>query len=153
MRSRRSRANRRGAVAVEYALVLSLLFPLLFGTMVAGMGVFRQQEITHLAREAARWASVHGSQYATETGNAAATAADVYNTVIKPNLNALDASKLNYSVTWDADNSPYHTTVDSNNNSVKVGNTVTVTITYTWVPELYYTPVTLTSTSVAPMSY
>ncbi len=40
------------------------------------MGIYRYQQVASLAREGARYASVHGSQYAADTGNAAATASD-----------------------------------------------------------------------------
>ena len=58
----RSRPDRRrGAVAVENALVLGVMFSLILGVIVLGMGVFRYQEMAYLAREGARWASVHGT--------------------------------------------------------------------------------------------
>jgi hypothetical protein len=37
--------------------------------------------------------------------------------------------------------------------AVPIQNTVTVTLTYTWVPEAFLGGVTLSSTSVMPMSY
>ena len=63
---------------------------------------------------------------------------------------ALDTSKLNYSVTWNASNSP----VNPTNFETPSGNTVTVTVTYTWIPEWFFIgPFNLTSTSTMPMSY
>lgn len=150
----RSRPDRRrGAVAVENALVLGVMFSLILGVIVLGMGVFRYQEMAYLAREGARWASVHGTQYATDTGNAAATASDVYTNAIQPRMACLDPANFNYSVAWNSSNSPYHTVIDSNQNLVKVGNTVTVTVRYNWVPEAYLGGITIASTSVMPMSY
>jgi Flp pilus assembly protein TadG len=146
------RKPRRAAAAVEFAVVAPLAFLLLIGLIISVMGVFRFQQMAHLAREASRWASVHGSQYAKETGKPAATAVDVYNQVIAPNATALDFSKLTYSVTWNSDNSPSHTTI-VNGKVVAVTNTVTVTVTYVWNPEAFFSPVTLTSTSVSPMYY
>ena len=153
MRLRRSRGRVRGAVALEYALVLPILFATTLGVIVLGMGVFRYQQMAMLAREGARWASVHGGQYATETGNSAATASDVYNTAIKPKATALDLTKLSTSVTWSTSNYPYRVVVDSNNNLVKITNTVTVTVSYRWVPEAIFSGGTIKSTSVMPMSY
>jgi Flp pilus assembly protein TadG len=145
-------ARRRGAVAIESALIMSAMFLFILGVIVLGMGVFRYQEVGYLAREGTRWASVHGTQYATDTGNAAASATDVYNNAIAPKLAALDATQLTYSVSWSTSNAPYYTYTDVNNNVVKVANTVTVTVNYHWVPEAYFGGVTLSSTSVMPMS-
>ena len=148
---RRRTVRRRGAIALETALVTSVLFLLILGVIVLGMGVFRYQEMSFLAREGARWASVHGTGYASDTGNAAATATDIYTNAIQPKLAILDASKLTYSVTWTTSNAPSHT-VTTNGVTTQVANTVTVKINYSWVPEAYFGGVTMTSTSVMPMS-
>ncbi len=55
---------------------------------------------------------------------------------------------LTYSVTWNSSNSQFHT-VSGN----KVANTVTVTVTYHWIPEAFLGGITLSSTSVCVMSY
>jgi Flp pilus assembly protein TadG len=127
-------------------------FLLLLGLLIGGMGIFRYQQIARLSRDAARWASVHGTQYATDTKNTAATATDVYTNAISPNAAGLDLNHLTYSVTWSTSNSPSHTAT-VNNQQVSVANTVTVTINYTWVPEAYLGGITLSSTSTSVMSY
>ena len=65
----------------------------------------------------------------------------------------LDTSKLTNppQVTWD-DNSKMPAYYDANNKVWK-GNTVTVTVTYQWVPEAFFGGITLSSTSVMPISY
>jgi len=143
--------RRRGATAVEFAVTCPIVFFLLLSTMVGGLGVFRYQQTAELAREAARWASVHGGQYAEETGNPAATAADIYNAAIKPGAVALNLSKLSYQVTWDKSNMP----LDAEESyETPKGNTVTVKVTYQWFPEIYLIgPYNLTSTSTAQMIY
>ena len=144
-------AARRGATLVESAFVLSVLFFLLLAVVVGGYGVLRYQQLAMLAREGARYAAVHGGQYAQETGNPAATAADVYKNGMLPYAVDLDPAHLSYTVSWDTDNMPYHMSDDYEK---PVANTVTVTVRYTWVPELYLVgPITLTSTSTMPMSY
>jgi Flp pilus assembly protein TadG len=150
----RSRSQgRRGAVAVENAFILPVFITMILGTLTLSLGVFRYQEMSYLAREGARWASVHGGQYAIDTGNTAATSDDVYNNAIKPKMATLDPSSLTHSVTWSTNNFPYHTTTDANSNLVKVTNTVTVTVSYNWIPEAFFGGITLTSTSVMPMCY
>ncbi len=130
---------RRGTTAVECSLVYPVLFLLLIGVIVGGLGVFRYQEVASLAREGARYASVHGAMYEFSTGHAAATPTDVYNNAIKPRTVSLDPSKLSYSVTWNTDN--------------RQGSTVQVIVSYQWIPEAYLSGITLSSTSVMPMSY
>jgi len=151
MLSRAAFHRRRGTTAVEFAIACPIVFFLIFATIVGGMGVFRYQQVAAVSREGARWASVHGGQYEDETGKPAATATDVYQTAILPAAIGLDAAQLSYTVTWNINNQPLYVVNDVEK---PVGNTVTVTVTYNWIPELYpIGPFTLTSTSTAQMIY
>ncbi len=143
---------RLAATTVEFAVIGSATFLILFGLLIGGLGIFRYQQVARLARDASRWASVRGTQYATDTKNTAATATDVYDQVILPNAAGLDPQHLSYSVTWNASNSPYHTAT-VNGQQVRVANTVTVTVNYQWIPEAFLGGTTLSSTSVSVMSY
>lgn len=147
---RACRTARRGAVLVESAIVYPLVFLLLLGLIVGGMGAFRYQEVAALAREGARWASVHGGQYHLETGLPAATEESIYKDAILPRATALIPEYLNCKVTWDKDNWPSR--VVSDNGGAK-GNTVSVTVTYRWLPKSPVGPITLSSTAVVPMAY
>jgi len=131
--------RRRGATVVEFAFVAPVFLVLVAGLIIGAIGVFRYQEVASLAREGARWASVHGDRYQFATGNPAATPADVYNNAILPNAVALDPAQLSYSVTWTPDNRQW--------------STVSVTVTYQWLPEAFLGGVTLKSTSTVPVSY
>lgn len=144
--------SRTGATTVEFAVVAPVAFLLLLAELVGGLGIYRYNQVAHLAREGSRWASVRGAQYAQDTGNTAATAADVYNKVILPQAAGFDPNKLTYSVTWNTSNSQFHTTT-VNGVTAKTANTVTVKVTYNWIPEVYLGGVTLSSTSVSTMSY
>ena len=66
---RKSQLRRRGVSVVEAAVVYPITILLLLGTVVLGLGVFRYQQIQSLAREGARYASVHGPQYAADSGS------------------------------------------------------------------------------------
>jgi Flp pilus assembly protein TadG len=143
---------RAGMTVVESAVVFPVTFLLILGLFIGGLGVFRYQETASLARRAARYASVHGAQYARDTGKPAATPDDIYNNAIKPYAVSLDLTKLTYAVSYNADNSPATVSVQ-NGTAVNVTNTVTVTVTYNWVPEAFLGGITLTSTSVLPMAY
>ena len=143
--------RRPGTTAVEFAITCPIVFFLVFAIIVGGLGVFRYQQVASAAREGARWASVHGADYANETNKPAATPADVYNQAILPLAVALDPNYLTYSVTWNNSNVPLEVIGDV---ETPVGNTVTVTVTYQWFPELLLVgPFTLTSTSTAQMVY
>src|SRR6516165_5426935 len=93
---------RAGMTTLESAVVFPVTFLLILGLFIGGLGVFRYQETASLARRAARYAAVHGKQYANDTGNAAATADDIYNNAIKPYAVSLDLTKLAYSVSYSA---------------------------------------------------
>jgi Flp pilus assembly protein TadG len=147
----RSRRRRRGATMVEAAIVLPAVFMFTLGLIVIGLGVFRYQQVAALAREGARWASVHGNSYARDTGNTAADAAAVYNNAIKPMAAGLDTSKINYSVTWPNGKSPVYLADPANNKYLNAY--VTVTVSYSWTPEAYLSPTTLSSTSKMPINY
>jgi Flp pilus assembly protein TadG len=135
----RNQPRRRGTHVVECAVVFPALFLLLLGLLIGGLGVFRYQEVASLAREGARYASVRGYKYQQVTGRAAATATDVYSNAIAPRAVILDPANLSYNVAWNPDN--------------KQGSTVTVQVSYQWVPEAYLGGITLSSTSTMPMSY
>ena len=106
MRVRRTpNPPRRGVQAVDAAIVLPVVIMLTLGTCSTAMGVYYYQLVATLAREGARYASVHGTQYAADTGNSAATPADIYNNAILPmavGLN-LNLSNLTYAVDLEHD--------------------------------------------------
>jgi hypothetical protein len=133
-------------------VVYPSVFLFTLGLVIGAGGIFRYQELASLARRAARYAAVHGTQYAKDTGNPAPTPADIYNSQVAPYAAALDPSKLSYSITYNTSNDPYRTTI-VNGNVVPVANTVTVTLTFQWLPEAFLGGITLSSTSVMTMSY
>ena len=144
---------RAGFAATESVLVLPVLSAVILGTVIGGYGIFRYQQIALLAREGARYASVHGTQYAQEQNVTAPTPNQIFNNFIVPLAVGFDTTQMGYSITYNASNAPYYTVLDSNNNVVPVQNTVTVTLTYLWLPEWCLGGITLSSTSVMPMTY
>jgi hypothetical protein len=147
--------SRRGAVLAEGAFVLAVLFVLLFTLIVGGLGVFRYQQVASIAREAARYASVHGGQYRYEFGLSPGTPTDwtndIYTNSITRTMVGLDPGRLRYAAAWtNNDNWPVH--IDPNTGRV-TSNAVSVRISYNWLPEVFFGGVTLTSTSVMPIAY
>ena len=150
MQRHRFRSRPRGATIIEFAVVCPLVVFILFATIVGGLGVFRYQQVASLARQGARYASVHGAQYAKEKNLAAATATDIATNIVQANAAALKPEYLTCTVTWNSSNAPLSTT----NYEDPTGNTVTVKVTYKWFPEVYLVgPITLTSTSTTQMLY
>src|SRR5262245_62780974 len=105
--------RRSGATTVECAIVFPVTFLLLLGLMIGAAGMFRYQAMSHLARQAARYASVHGTQFQKDTApnQPAPTSQDIYDNVIGPNAYGLDKTRLSYEVTYDRSNAPYHTDI------------------------------------------
>jgi len=174
MRLTKQRLRRSGAHVVECALVFPLVFLLIFGLVVGGMGIYNYQQVCYLAREAARYASVHGGQYQQEKAALIANGTlpnvnkqYILTNIITANATNMDAANVQVSINFNMSSGSYDwdDTADNGNrwpSSVKTissvnyneTNTVSVTVTYTWNPELYFIgPITLTSTSVMPMCY
>ncbi len=161
MRVRRTpNPPRRGVQAVEAAIVLPVVMMLILGTCSTAIGVYSYQRVATLAREGARYASVHGEQYFLYTGNNI-TAYDIYLNAIKPMAVGLNLNNLTYQVQFGTAVSGW-TSWSLSSNSPPTSppgplyNGVQVTVTYQWTP-VYITgitgPLTLTSTSVMPMSF
>ena len=165
---KRFTSSRRGATVIEFAVVAPIIFFLMFFLIVGAMGVFRYQEVSHLAREASRYASVHGGQYIID-GQPAATSVpavtsdtDIQNYLASRTF-SLDPNQLSASVSWSAPATlnpqqiPYYVDTDPTlvpPGQIVIQNYVTVTVTYQWMPELILIgPITLTSTSTVAMSY
>jgi Flp pilus assembly protein TadG len=144
------RPTRPAATTVEAAVIYPVVFLLLIGLLVGAQGIFVYHQTSHLARVAARYASVHGTQWAKDTGNTAASPTDIYNNAILPQVAGLDLSRLSYSVTYNQSNIPYSTSI-VNGTVVGTRNTVSVTVSYQWQPIAYFVNNTLSSTSVMPM--
>jgi hypothetical protein len=144
--------SRRATTMIEFVVIVSLTVMLLLGLAIAGLGVFRYQQVAAVAREASRWASVHGSQYSSDTGKPLITQTDVYNNAISPNATSLNLNQLTYSVTLPANNRVDTSTV-VNSKLVVTQNTVKVTVNYHWIPEAYFGGLTMSSTSVSTMAY
>ena len=151
MRFYRLARKRRGTSTVEFAVTCPIALFLIFSTVIGALGSFRYQQVASLAREGALWASVHGSEDERETDQAAATPEDIFNKVILPAAVAMDTDKLSCAVSWNSCNEPL--SVHENYEQPR-GNTVTVTVTYVWFPEVYLVgPSTLSSSSTAQMLY
>ncbi|MEK7214075.1 MAG: TadE/TadG family type IV pilus assembly protein [Chloroflexota bacterium] len=153
MRLHNCKNRRLGAAMAETGLVMPFLVLVIVGLIATGLMVFRYQQMATLAREGARWASVHGADYRSATGSAATTAADVYNNAILPLAVGLDTSKLTYTVVWsDSAQTPAVASTTSNPPGQPVASTVTVTVNYATV-DFWGAAIRLSGTSVVAMQY
>jgi Flp pilus assembly protein TadG len=158
--SRHRCRGRRGALTLEAAFVYPVMFLLLLGILVGGQGVLRFQQVACQAREAARWASVRGSNYQKTTGNASPTQQQVRDGAVMPLAAGMDPQALSVQVQWvdlvggqvvdwdSASKAPSGATA----NGTAVTNHVRVTVSYQWSPGVLIGPLTLSSTAEIPMN-
>jgi len=132
------------------------------------MGVFRYQEVAHLAREGSRFASTHGGQYKQDgtdsaTGEPAISSSADLQAYLKSRLVALNPNYMTVTASWSAPanysprNMPSYDDTDPTlvpPGQITIYNYITVTVSYQWTPNFYLTgPIVLTSTSTVAMSY
>lgn len=159
---RNRRPARRGAITIEAAIVYPLMFMMLLGIIVLGMGVFRYQMVACMAREAARFASVRGSDWRKEAKQPSPTQAEIVADVVTPMTVAMEPAKVTVRVQWvngvtgqavDWDASGKRPTTLTNPGKNPVANRVRVTVTYRWTPELFLVgPIDLQSVCETPIA-
>ncbi len=161
--------RRRAATAAETAVVASVFFLLLLMIITGSVLVSRYQQVAAVAREGARYASVHGGLYAADTGNSAASSSDIFNNAVAPLAVGLSLTSSNVTVqlkTWqvnndgsvsqvtqDWDNSDKYPYVVTQNNGGAQTTSVIVTVNYSFGPDILGGTINMASTSEIPMSY
>ena len=110
--------------------------------IVGGMGVFRYQQVACLAREAARYASVRGTQYQQTTDKTPPTQDEIVQAAVTPMAVGMDLAKISVQIEWidgvtgnavawdSAKKTPRSLTATS----VAVTNSVRVRVNYVWAP-------------------
>lgn len=147
--------HRHGGVSVEFAVVAPIMFLLLYCIMITGLEVSRYQQVAALARDCARWASVHGATWANKSnGGTLTTQQDVFTHVLEQRAFFFNTATLesNSTVTWD-DNGQKPTTSSGNTNRVHV--TITWPVRAETLPLVgtIFGNITLQSTCERPMTY
>ena len=135
-----NRRRRRGTAIVEQAIVFPLMILLFLGIFISGLGVFRYQQISMLAREgtAGLRSTDPPTRQRTPRPPSFPRASNVYTYAVAPMMVGLNPAQLTCMLT------PTMTSDD---------NTATVTVTYYWVPESLFSPITFSSTSTMPITY
>lgn len=156
------RHSRRGALTLETAIVLPVMFLLLFTLVVGGMGVFRYQQVACQAREAARWACVRGCDWSAETGKESPTKEAIFRRAIWPHAAGMSRDAFAVEVDWIDQNTGEQVDWDEATKSPRsvtasnqvIANSVRVTVTYDWTPRLlWFGSLKLRSISELPMSF
>jgi Flp pilus assembly protein TadG len=165
-----SRNRRRGASSIETAVVVPVGVFLIACLMAGSVGVTQYHQVAHLACEAARFASMHGGQYAQDNATAIGlgTFPNVNNNylttqIIGNNAVGLDLTKLTATISINTPNGTYDwdDTAHNSNRALTTTtaqgtttNTVVVNLSYQWTPAVFPTgPMTFTATSVQAMMY
>ena len=127
-----ARGEDRGTTVVELSLILMAFFFLLIGILDVGRAVFSYNTAASVARDATRYAIVHGDR-----SSSPATATDIEN-YAKGRLPGFSGVSVN--TTWNPNN--------------RQGSRVSVTVQYTYQPIIALFPsAQLGATSVMAMSY
>ena len=126
--TRRRRNGQKGSAIVELSICFLAFFMLTLGALDFGMAVYAYNFCSFSARDASRWATVHGANSATSSncsGNpgiasgCAANSSDVSSYVSSLAV-GLNPSSLTVTTTWTPDTNP--------------GAEVNVTVTYAVAP-------------------
>ncbi len=121
-RSFRHRPGESGAEVFEFALVMPVLFLVLFGVMGFGQALYSYHFVSHAAREGARFAIVRGAACSTFATACPADDRDVRNYVVSIAPGGIDTSTNNLQVTttWPGNGAGTCTTANSPGCPVKV---------------------------------
>src|ERR1700724_1562425 len=93
----------RGQAATELALGVSGLLMLMFVIADFGRAIYAYNFVSYSAREATRYAAVHGSGSPSPVSSANQ---DPLKNVVKNEANGLDSTALTITPTWSPDNKP-----------------------------------------------
>jgi Flp pilus assembly protein TadG len=112
--TRRRRNGQKGSAIVELSICFLGFFMLTLGALDFGWAVYAYNFCTFAARDASRWATVHGSSSATSSncsgspgiaGGCAANSSDV-SSYVSAMAVGLNTSNLTVTTTWTPDTNP-----------------------------------------------
>jgi len=130
--------HQKGAVAVEFALILPVLVLMFFGIVEFSLLLFNKQVITNASREGARAGIVAGGSPRVSDESGYATINNVVSNYCTNNL-----------ITFGTDSGPQTTVISSGSS---FGDNLTVTVTYQYgflvLSNFGFDPVTLTARTV-----
>ncbi len=127
----RRRKLSRGQAGVEFATTALVTLTVMFGIFVSAMSIYAYNFVSDSARDAVRYAIVHGSNSLTP-----ATSSDIEQVVLNMAY-GLDQNDISVATTWTPDNNP--------------GSIVAVQVTYSFTPFYPLSSIALPLSSYAQM--
>jgi Flp pilus assembly protein TadG len=121
----------RGQTFAEFMMVVLPTIGLIFGIVSFAMTVYTYSFLSNAARDAVRYAIVHGSK------STSPATSDVIQTFVRSEAQGLKASAISVSTSWSPNNNP--------------GSTVNVQVSYSYQPFYPFNSVTLPLSSSAQM--
>jgi Flp pilus assembly protein TadG len=131
-KSHRLQAAESGQGIVDFAMLAPVAMILMFCVVQAGQLIYAYSFVSYAARQAARYASVHGTQSGSPFTSSSIT------TYVQGLSSGLSTSSLSATASSSPNQSP--------------GSTATVTVTYSYQPIRPFSQTTLTLSSTAQMT-
>ncbi len=101
----RNRNPRRGASMLEFALGFLLFLSLIFAAFDLGGAVWTYTTVTHAAKQATRFATIHGAQNRVKDANGVDITDLKIKQIAKASAPGLDPTAMTVNVSWLPDNS------------------------------------------------
>jgi Flp pilus assembly protein TadG len=139
----RLRGGLRGQTYAEFMMVVLPTISLIFGIFSFGMIIYTYNFISNSARDAVRYAIVHGSK------STAPATADTLQTLVRNEAKDINASSITVTSCWNPQAPPNQCPGPSGNNAP--GKVVSVSVSYSYQPFYPFSNVTLPLTSSAQM--
>lgn len=141
--TRRSRGWSRGQTYAEFLMVVLPTLSLMFGIISFGMVIYTYSFLSNAARDAVRYAIVHGSK------STSPVSSDDIQTYVRNKAQGLKASSITVSSCWNPQAPPNQCPGPSGNNAP--GKVVSVQVSYSYHPFYPFNSVTLPLSSSAQM--
>jgi Flp pilus assembly protein TadG len=141
--ARRSRGCLRGQTYAEFLMVVLPTLLLIFGIISFAMTIYTYSFLSNAARDAVRYAIVHGSK------STSPATSDAIQTFVRNEAQGLSQSSITVSSCWNPQAPPNQCPGPTGNNAP--GKAVSVTVSYSFHPLYPFAAVTLPLSSSAQM--
>jgi Flp pilus assembly protein TadG len=139
----RLRGWSRGQTYAEFMMVVLPTVSILFGIFSFGMTIYTYSFLSNAARDAVRYAIVHGSK------SSSPASADTIQTYVRNEAKGINPSSISVTSCWNPQAPPNQCPGASGNNAP--GKVVSVSVSYSYHPFYPFSGVTLPLTSSAQM--
>jgi len=141
--TRCSRGWSRGQTYAEFMMTVLPALSLIFGVISFAMTVYTWSFLSNAARDAVRYAIVHGSK------STSPATSDTIQTLVRSEAKGLTGSSITVSTCWNPKAPPNQCPGPTGNNTP--GNVVSVKVSYSFHPFYPFNNVTLPLSSAAQM--